>query len=490
MAMSGERKVDVGENKKAHLGLVVVGHVDAGKSTTTGRLIYELGGLNDRDLAKLKKEAKELGKDSFLFAFFMDKSAQERNRGVTIDCCTRDFYTEKFHYSIIDAPGHRDFIKNMISGTSQADCALLMVPADKGGFESSIASANHKKGQVEGQTRQHARLLNLYGIDKIIVCINKMDDGIVKYSQSRFNEIRDEVYKMLKKIFGDKKVKTFPFIPISGFKGDNLIQKSQNMKWFDGWKVTVKKQVITGHTLLDALNCAIKPPKRAYKKVFRMPVSSIFKINGIGDVIAGRIEQGQLTPGTNVTFHPTQCGGKVLTIQMHHKPVQIAKCGDNVGINIRGLSQKPKIGDVMCIENDANPPYAVKQFSALIYVQDHPGQLKVGFTPVIHIRTAKVPAKLVEIKWKRNIAVSKEAIESPLFIEKGEEAQVVFEPLKPLVCEPFDVCKPMGRLAGMDQNNLVLLGKVTAVVHKEVDKSLYDYLALFFLFSTFRLWVF
>jgi len=185
---------------KKHLGIVIVGHVDAGKSTTTGRLLFELGGMSERELDKLRKEAQELGKDSFLFAFFLDRSKEERARGVTIVCTTREFFTPSWHYTIIDAPGHRDFIKNMISGASQADVALLMVPANKGGFETSIAKGNHKKGEIQGQTRQHARLCHLLGIEQLIVGVNKMDDTSVEFKQDRFEEIKSEVEKMLTKI--------------------------------------------------------------------------------------------------------------------------------------------------------------------------------------------------------------------------------------------------------------------------------------------------
>ena len=304
-----------------------------------------------------------------------------------------------------------------------------------------------------------------------------MDDKIINYSEDRFNEIKNEVYKMLKKIFGDKKVKQFPFIPISGFKGDNLIKRSDKMlSWYKGWNITIKKQEISGFTLSDALDFAIKPPKRANNKPLRMPVSGIYKISGIGDVIAGRIEQGILKKGVNVRFYPSNCGGKVQSIEMHKKPVEIGKSGDNVGINIRGLKDiKPKEGDIMFIENDnldTNPPKPVTTFTTMIYVQDHPGQLKVGFTPVIHIRTAKTPAKMIAIKWKRNIQkTGKDKIESPTYIEKGDEAEVIFQPLKPFVCEPFTICKPLGRLAAMDQNNLVLLGKVIDVSYDKPQKN-------------------
>jgi elongation factor 1-alpha len=472
-------------NGKKHLGIVIVGHVDAGKSTTTGRLLFELGGMSERDLAKLRKDAQELGKESFLFAFFMDKSKDERARGVTIQCCTREFFTESYHYTIIDAPGHRDFIKNMISGASQADVALLMVPSNKGGFETSIAKGNHKKGQIQGQTRQHARLCHLLGIEQLIVGINKMDDKSVNWSEARFKEIKTEVEKMLTKI--GYKTKKIPFIPLSGFKGDNLKDKSPNMKWWNGFEVKIKKSKVKGNTLVDALELVIKPPKRPVDKAFRMPVSGVYKIKGVGDVITGRIEQGKLTAGLTVRFYPTGCSGKVFSIEMHHKTVEEAICGDNVGVNVKGLKKEnmPRSGDVMAIDDikvDPDPPREVASFNALVFVQDHPGQLKCGkkekdnktgemiykggFTPSIHIRTAKSPCQMVEIKWKMGKSTNNQKVECPPYIEAGDQAEVVFMPRTPFCVCAFDKCKPLGRVAAMDSNSLIMLGKVIKVVYK------------------------
>jgi len=468
---------------KTHLGLVIVGHVDAGKSTTTGRLLFELGGMTERDLDKLRKEAKELGKDSFIFAFFMDKSKEERARGVTISCTTREFFTENYHYTIIDAPGHRDFIKNMISGASQADVALLMVPANKGGFETSIAKGNHKKGEIQGQTRQHARLCHLLGIEQLIVGINKMDDPSVGWSEDRYKEIQTEVDKMLTKI--GYKTKKIPFIPMAGFLGDNLTKKSDKMPWYKGFEVKTKKATATGFTLIDALDKVISPPKRTEDKPFRMPVSGVYKIKGVGDVITGRVEQGTITPGVNVRFYPTNVTGKAFSIEMHHKNVDIAHAGDNVGVNIKGLNKDnmPHVGDVMCIDDpkaDPEPPKAAKEFTALVFVQDHPGQLKAsipdpknkeefkgGFTPSIHIRTAKAPCQLLSIKWKIGKATNNQKVDNPPYIEAGDQAEVVFRPSLPIVVQTFDECKPLGRIAAMESNSLIMLGKVTAVVYKE-----------------------
>merc|ERR1711881_10488 len=314
---------------KTHLSLVVCGHVDAGKSTTTGHLLFELGGISEREMEKLKEKAAQLGKSSFSFAFYLDTQKDERERGVTIACTTKEFFTDRYHYTIIDAPGHRDFIKNMISGASQADVALLMVPANKGGFETSIQKGNHKKGEVQGQTRQHARLLHLLGVEQIIVGINKMDDKSVGYSQERYKEIKSEVSKMLTKI--GFKTKKIPFVPMSGWKGDNLVDESTNMDWYKGFKVKPKKKEVKGHTLLNALNDVVNCPKRPTKKPFRMPVSGVYKIKGVGDVITGRIEQGKLTPGLEVSFAPSLVGGKAFSIEMHHKNVESAGPGDNVG---------------------------------------------------------------------------------------------------------------------------------------------------------------
>jgi len=469
---------------KPHLGLVIVGHVDAGKSTTTGRLLFELGGMSDRDLAKLKKEAQELGKESFLFAFFMDKGKDERARGVTIQCCTREFFTDSYHYTIIDAPGHRDFIKNMISGAAQADVALLMVPSNKGGFETSIAKGNHKKGEVQGQTRQHARLCHLLGIEQVIVGINKMDDKSVNWSQDRYKEIKGEVDKMLTKI--GYKTKKIPFIPMSGFNGDNLNEPSKNMAWYKGFEVKVKKEKVKGHTLVDALEKVVKPPKRNDKKVFRMPVSGVYKIKGVGDVVTGRVEQGKITAGVNVRFYPTGCTGNIFSIEMHHKNVETAHCGDNVGLNVKKLPKEnmPHTGDVMAIDDlkvDPEPPRACKEFTALVFVQDHPGKLscgkmekdkksgtmvcKGGFTPSIHIRTAKAPCQMTAINWKMGKSTSNAKVEGVPYIEAGDQAEVVFAPKMPIVVQPFDACKPLGRIAAMDSNSLIMLGKVTKVTY-------------------------
>tara|TARA_B100001105_G_C22385050_1_gene441453 strand:- start:810 stop:2210 length:1401 start_codon:yes stop_codon:yes gene_type:complete len=460
---------------KKHLGIVICGHVDAGKSTTTGHLLFELGGINDREIEKLKAEAEAMGKGSFAFAFFMDTCKEERERGVTIQCRTKEFFTDKYHYSIIDAPGHKDFIKNMISGASQADVALLMVPANKGGFETSIAKGNHKKQEVQGQTRQHARLIHLLGIEQLIVGINKMDSSSVNYSEERYTEIKNEVKKMLEKI--GYKTKKIPFIPMSGYLGENLTRKSDKMPWYKGFNVKIKKNEISGHTLLDALNNVVKQPKRQPDKPFRLPVSGVLKIKGVGDVITGRIEQGTLNKNDEICFAPSNISGcRAFTIEMHHRNHDTAAPGDNVGVNVKGLKPgfMPKTGDIMYKKSDPNPPGIVQSFTVSAVCQSHPGKLKCtdaqgngGWCPSVHVRTSKAPCQMTKILWKSGKSTANQKIENPTFIEAGDQCEAVFTPKMPWCIDTFKNCKGLGRAAMMDSNSLVMLGMVTDVVYKQ-----------------------
>jgi elongation factor 1-alpha len=453
------------ENKQ-HLSLVVCGHVDAGKSTTTGHLIFQLGGINEREMEKLQAEADAVGKSSFAFAFYMDKGKEERARGVTIDCATKEFFTDSYHYTIVDAPGHRDYIKNMISGAGCADVGLLLVPAEMGGFEKAIAKGNHKTGEVQGQTRQHARLLNLLGVNQLIVGINKMDS--CNWSEERFNEISEELKKMI--TAAGYKPSRVPIIPFSGFHGENLIKPTDKMPWYKGWKAQVgKDSYVEGSTMLDALEKFAKPPKRNLDGPVRIPINGVYKIKGVGDIIAGRVEQGTLRKDDIVGICPRNISGcKVFSIEMHHKQYQEAKPGDNIGMSIKGLDKKnmPKPGDVIYVEKQGviKP---VKSFTAQIMVQEHPGQLKEGFSPIIHVRTGKSACKMSKINWKMSKKTGNEKISSPGFVEKNESAEVVFEPKQEFYLESFKDCPGLGRIAVMDSNNLVMLGKVSEVVYKD-----------------------
>ena len=455
------------EKKKDHINIVIVGEVDAGKSSLCGNLLFSLGGIPEREMEKLKQTAKEMGKESFGFAFYMDNNKEERERGITIQCNTKEFFTENKHYTIIDAPGHRDFIKNMIGGASQADVALLLVPANKGAFETAIQKADHSTGQQQGQTRQHARLLFLLGIEQIIIGINKMDDPSVNFAEERYLEIKEEMTKMLVSI--GFKPKKLPFLAIAGFKGDNILTPSANMPWYKGFECNINpKETVKGHTLLDALDKLVQPPKRNPEGKLRMSVSGIYAIKGIGTVVAGRIETGTLRPNDIVGFVPSNIGGcKVFSIEMHHKSYSQAVPGDNIGINLKGLSKDllPKTGDVMYIEKE-NVLKPVSTFRAMVFVQEHPGQLKKGYTPIVHIRTGKTACKITEIHWKMSKKTANAKVENPEFLEAYEQAEVTFQPMLPFYCESYENSQGLGRVAIMESNSLVMLGKVISVEYK------------------------
>merc|ERR1712094_72420 len=423
--------------EKTHMSVVIRGHVDSGKSTTTGRLLFELGGIPEREMQKLKEEAERLGKGSFAFAFYMDTQKDERERGVTIKCTTKEFFTQKYHYSVIDAPGHRDFIKNMISGAAQADVAVLMVPAD-GNFTTAIQKGDHKAGQVQGQTRQHARLINLLGVKQLVVCVNKMDaPETAEYKEERYDEISQEMKLMLIKVGWPKQFveKRVPVIPISGWCGDTLLEKSKNMAWWEGQKVKISKEKgchLT--TLKEALDIFVQPAKRDLELNMRLPLSGVYKIKGVGDVLTGRVEQGAVRPGEEVKFLPTHtdanaCTGKVFTVEMHHKRIEHGAAGDNIGMNVKALNKEnmPRVGDVMVYKVDASLA-TTKNFSAQVQILDIPGEIKFGYSPIGHVRCGRAACRLVKINWKMGKETGGEKAEGATALKTNDAAEGVFEP--------------------------------------------------------------
>merc|ERR1712232_55472 len=459
---------------KEHLSIVICGHVDSGKSTTTGRLIFELGGLPERELEKLKQEAERLGKASFAFAFYMDRQKDERERGVTIACTTKEFYTEKWHYTIIDAPGHRDFIKNMITGASQADVALIMVPAD-GNFTTAIAKGNHKAGEIQGQTRQHSRLINLLGVKQIAIGVNKMDCDTAAYKQSRYDEIANEMKNMLVKVGWKKDFieKNTPVLPISGWMGDNLLKKSDKMDWWKGQDIEYGKEVIHCDTCYDVFDKLCRVPERPVSAPMRMPISGIYKIKGVGDVLAGRVEQGVVKPGEEVIFLPTHttsnpCTGKVFTVEMHHQRAEQAKPGDNVGLNIKGLDKQnmPRVGDVMIYKKDKSLDQC-GEFDAQIQTLGIPGEIKLGYSPIGFVRCGRSACRATAFKFKVGKETGGKKMESPHSLKSNEMAQVSFHPQQPLVVDSFKNCEGLSRIAFLDGNTAVMLGKVVSVIQKK-----------------------
>jgi elongation factor 1-alpha len=458
---------------KQHLSIVICGHVDSGKSTTTGRLIFELGGIPERELEKLKEEANRLGKSSFAFAFYMDRQKEERERGVTISCTTKEFFTDTWHYTIIDAPGHRDFIKNMISGAAQADVCLLMVPAD-GNFTTAIQKGDHKANEIQGQTRQHARLINLLGVKQLIVGVNKMDCDVAGYKEERYSEIANEMKHMLTRVGWkpDFVEKSVPILPISGWMGDNLLKKSEKMGWWKGMDILVGKDTVHVDTLLDALEKMVRMPDRKTDAPLRLPISGAYKIKGVGDVLAGRVEQGVVKPGDEVLFMPTHttanpCLGKVFSVEMHHKRVEKAGPGDNVGMNVKNLNKDnmPRTGDVMILKSDTTLK-PVADFTAQVQTLDIPGEVKAGYSPIGFVRCGRSACRIKNIDWKVGKETGGKKLEAPHSLKANEMAQIVFEPQQPLVVDSFKNCEGLSRIAFLDGNTAVMLGKVVAVTSK------------------------
>jgi elongation factor 1-alpha len=433
--------------EKAHINLVVIGHVDAGKSTTTGHLIYKCGGIDKRTIEKFEKEAAEMGKGSFKYAWVLDKLKAERERGITIDIALWKFETKKYYFTIIDAPGHRDFIKNMITGTSQADVAILMIASPPGEFEAGYAK--------NGQTREHALLAFTLGVKQMICCLNKMDDKSTNYSEDRYKEIKDELTKFLGKC--GYKTDAIPFIPISGWNGDNMVDRSSNMPWYKG------------PILLEALD-SIVPPKRPTDLALRLPLQDVYKIGGIGTVPVGRVETGIIKPGITVVFSPAQISAEVKSVEMHHEQLESAEPGDNVGFNIKNVSVKDIKRGMVAGNAKDDPPMPSASFEAQVIVLDHPNRIMPGYTPVLDCHTAHIACRfheLIELINKRNGEVLEK---NPKFIKSGQAAIVQMIPSKPMCVEAFSKYAPLGRFAVRDMRKTVAVG-VIKTVRRKTDKG-------------------
>ncbi|XP_075169856.1 eukaryotic translation elongation factor 1 alpha 1 [Haematobia irritans] len=444
--------------EKTHINIVVIGHVDSGKSTTTGHLIYKCGGIDKRTIEKFEKEAQEMGKGSFKYAWVLDKLKAERERGITIDIALWKFETSKYYVTIIDAPGHRDFIKNMITGTSQADCAVLIVAAGTGEFEAGISK--------NGQTREHALLAFTLGVKQLIVGVNKMDSSEPPYSEARYEEIKKEVSSYIKKIGYNPAA--VAFVPISGWHGDNMLEPSTNMNWFKGWKVERKEGNAEGKTLIEALD-AILPPTRPTDKPLRLPLQDVYKIGGIGTVPVGRVETGVLKPGTVVVFAPANITTEVKSVEMHHEALTEAVPGDNVGFNVKNVSVKELRRGYVAGDSKASPPKGAADFTAQVIVLNHPGQICNGYTPVLDCHTAHIACKFAEIKEKVDRRSGKTTEENPKFIKSGDAAIVNLVPSKPLCVEAFQEFPPLGRFAVRDMRQTVAVGVIKAVNFKDAS---------------------
>jgi elongation factor 1-alpha len=423
--------------EKPHVNIVFVGHVDHGKSTTVGRLFYDSGVIDEQAMKKLKEKAAELGKAGFEFAFVMDNLKEERERGVTIDLMHKKLLTKKYEYTVIDAPGHKDFIKNMITGASQADIAVLVVSCGEG---------------IMAQTREHVFLCRTMNVKQIAVAVNKMD--VVNYDEAKFNAVKEQVGGLLGQV--GYKIDQVQFLPVSALKGDNIAKKSENMPWY------------TGPTILEQMDLFSEPEKPTGLPL-RLPIQDVYNITGIGVVPVGKVETGVMKIGDKVVVVPAREGtgvtGEVKTIEMHHEQVKEAIPGDNIGFSVRGIGKKDIArGDVL--GHVANPPSVVTEFTAQIFILNHPTVVTTGYTPVFHIHTAQIACQFMEIQKKLNPATGEVMEENPDFLKTGDAAIVKLRPLKPLVIEKQSEIPPMSSFAIRDAGQTVAAGRCIEFVKK------------------------
>jgi elongation factor 1-alpha len=428
-------------SKKPHMNLVVVGHVDNGKSTIVGHLLVDMGVIDQRTIDAFAKESEATGKgDTFKYAWVLDSIKDERERGITIDLAFQKFETAKYFYTLIDAPGHRDFIKNMITGASEADVAILVVSTKSGETEAATDPG--------GQAREHAFLSRTLGVGQMTVALNKMDDS--NYSEARFKEVKETVEKMLRLVgYNTAKIN---FVPVSGWKGDNLVKKSENMPWYKG------------PTLADALDM-FEPPEKPIGKPLRIPIQDVYTITGVGTVPVGRVETGVLRANDKVIVMPSGVTGEVKSIETHHTQMESAEAGDNIGFNLRGVDKKSiKRGDVIGPVN--NPPAVAKEFEAQIIVIHHPTAMAPGYTPVLHAHTAQVAATLSEFVAKIDPKTGGATEDKPKFLKTGDAAIVRIKPVRPLAIETFKEFPEIGRFALRDMGTTIAAGVVKAIIEK------------------------
>ncbi len=419
--------------EKPRINLVFIGHVDHGKSTLVGRVLYDSGSLSEQEYRRLQQEAEAKGRGTFAFAFVMDKLKEERERGITIDVSYKEFETPHNRFTIIDAPGHRDFVKNMITGASQADAAILVVAAKEG---------------VMPQTKEHSFLAKVMGINQIIVAINKMDE--VNYDKAKYEEVKKNVGKLLSSL--GYKIDNIPFVPVSAWIGDNVVKKSDKLSWW------------TEGTFFEFLD-KLEAPEQPIDKPLRIPIQDVYNIKGVGTVPVGRVETGVLRPGDKIVVMPYKKTGEVKTIEAHHQQLPDAKPGDNIGFNVRGIGKEDiRRGDVVGKED--NPPKVVDEFTAQIQVLDHPSAISVGYTPVFHLHTAQQSMKFVELVKKLDPRTGETTEENPKFLQAGDAAIVKIKPTQPLSAEKYSEFPSLGRFAIRDSGKTVAAGIITEIKEK------------------------
>lgn len=440
-------------SEKPILNVCFIGHVDSGKSTTVGNLAYQLGAVDPRKMDKLKKEAEERGRGTFSYAYVMDMSAAERDRGITITTSLMKLETKKHMLNVIDCPGHQDFIKNMVTGAAQADVGVVLVPCATGEFESCISG---------GTLKDHIMISGVLGCKKLIVCVNKVDTIEESKRESRFDEVAKEMKGIISKSHPDKNP---IIIPISGYHGINIVDDGEKFAWFKGHALSEDQKIFT---LEGALNSQVPPP-RPTDKPLRMPIDSVHKIPGIGMVYTGRVSTGAIKPGMTISVQPTGVVAECKTLEIHKQAKTQVVSGENCGVALKA----PTKGNTTLIKpghvfSDAkNEPCEIAEAAkAKIVVVEHPKGIKPGYCPVMDLGTHHVPCQITKFFSKRMPGV-KEEIQSPDVVSKGENVTCIIHPMKQVVMETLKECPSLARFALRDGGRIVGIGAIEAKYTKE-----------------------
>jgi elongation factor 1-alpha len=425
--------------EKPHINLIIIGHVDHGKSTSIGHLFYKAGAIPEKTIKDFEAEAKALGKESFKYAWVLDKLKEERERGLTIDLAFYKLETPKKFFTVIDSPGHRDFVKNMVTGASQADGAILLISAKRGEYEAGTNPG--------GQTREHAFLAKTLGVDQMVVAVNKMDDASVNYSEQRYEEVKDGISRLLKMVGYDPS--KIEFVPTSGWVGDNLVEKSENIPWYKG------------PTLLEALD-TFQMPSKPTDKPLRIPVQEVYTIRGVGTVPVGKVETGILKLDDHIVFMPSGEAGDVKSIETHYTKMPQASPGDNIGFNVKGVErEKIKRGDVAAHAN--NLCTVATAFTGRIFIIHHPTAIAQGYTPVLHLHTAQIAVRFDQLLQKLDPRTGQVVEENPGYLRTGDAAIVRFVPLQPVAMEVYKDFPQLGRFALRDMGTTIGAGIVMEI---------------------------
>ncbi|KAJ7568170.1 hypothetical protein O6H91_01G021200 [Diphasiastrum complanatum] len=425
---------------RQHLNVVFIGHVDAGKSTIGGQILYLSNMVDDRTIQKYEREAKDKNRESWYMAYIMDTNEEERAKGITVEVGRAFFETKKTRFTILDAPGHKNYVPNMISGASQADVGVLVIAARKGEFETGF-----ERG---GQTREHAQLAKTLGVSKLLVVVNKMDDPSVQWSKERFDEIEKKIVPFLRSC-GYNVKKDVQFLPISGLYGLNMKDRlpKSTCPWWDG------------PCLFEALD-AVEVPERDPSGPFRMPL--IDKYKDMGTVVMGKTESGSVRRGDNLIIMPNKARVKVVTIYRDADEVNYARPGENLRIRLAGVEEE-EISPGFVLSSVNKPISAVLEFDAqlqILELLDHKAIFTAGYKAVLHIHSVVEECEITELLQQIDPKTKKAIKKRVLFVKSGAVVVVRIQ-VNALICvEKFEDFPQLGRFTLRDEGKTVAIGKV------------------------------